>query len=261
MWDDIVLNAVHRWVRSPVSCWKAKRWTPLHLLWDSSNKAHRAWSWWRGGGEVGLRWAGPLHLPERHRPPTHLTCEVLDFSLPAPPHPSCDAWCLHHAPQAEVPSSGHCLSLLWGRPAPPWCRANTSWPAHLSSPVFHVLVLCLACDALVFCGQPEGSLFSAFAQSFFCLEGPNPLLPQTGPSHFKVLLHTATPTGCLCAFAAHIPTGSLFVFTFCSGHLLPATRPWDAVAAPNVHFATLFENVQFCCRRKQMKWVKLINMC
>ena len=63
MWDDIVLNAVHRWVRSPLSCWKAKRWNPLHLLWDSSNKAHSAWSWQRGGGEVGLHWVGPLHLP------------------------------------------------------------------------------------------------------------------------------------------------------------------------------------------------------
>lgn len=184
MWDDIVLNAVHRWVRSPLSCWKAKRWNPLHLLWDSSNKAHNSRSWQRGGGEVGLHWAGPLHLPERHWPPAHLTCEVLDFSLPTPP----ELWRLEPPPRSPGwgPSSGGCLPPLWGQPAPPWCRANTSRPAHLSSPVFHVLVLCLACDTLVFCRQPEGSLSSAFfAQSFFCLEGPNPLLPRQVPVTLK----------------------------------------------------------------------------
>lgn len=102
-------------------------------------------------------------------------------------------------------------------------------------------------------------------QCFLCsvifLPGrPKPSASQTGPSHFKVSLHTATPTGCLYAFAAHIPTSSLLP-------LLPAqwsssaARTWVAVAALNVHFATLFEYVQFCCRRKQMKWIKLINMC
>lgn len=259
MWDDIVLNAVHRWVRSPLSCWKAKRWNPLHLLWDSSNKAHNSRSWQRGGGEVGLHWAGPLHLPERHWPPAHLTCEVLDFSLPTPP----ELWRLEPPPRS--PGWG---PLVWRlltssvRPASSALMQSKHLPACPSlQPRLSCISSVLSMWYSRFLQAARGVTQQCFLCSVIFLPGrPKPSASQTGPSHFKVLLHTATPTGCLCAFAAHIPTSSLLPLLSAQWSS-SAARPWDVVAAPNVHFATLFEYVQFCCRRKQMKWIKLINMC
>lgn len=123
-------------------------------------------------------------------------------------------------------------------------------------PSLQPLLACISSVLSMWCSCFLQAAGGITLQCFFCsvifLPGrPKPSASQTGPSHFKVLLHTATPTGCLCAFAAHTPTSSLFAFTFCSVHLHPAARPWDAVAAPNVHVATLF---MFSFAVEENKW-------
>ena len=264
MWNDIVLNAVHRWVRSSISGWKGKRWNPLHLLWDSSDKQSP-----RGSAAAQRwRWSGPPLSSTPPAPRTPLASYSADLQrirFSPLSNLGCDAQSLHHAVLAGTPSphaavKGGGLSPPQRYPAPAWCRPSTCWPAcSLSSPIFHAPVLHLAHDVLVFHRHQAGSLLSAFAWSFlFCLEGPNPLLPQ-GRSRpaFKSYFTEQPLQG---VFAARVPTCSLSAFTFCSVHLLSAPRPWDTVAAPNVHFAMLFENVQFRYRRKQMEWMKLINM-
>ena len=177
------------------------------------------------------RWSGP---PLSRAPPPPLT-SLTSYSP--------ELWCLEPPPCS--PGWG---PLVWRlltssvRPASSTLIESKHLPA---CPSLQPRLACISSVLSMWCSRFLQAARGITLQWFFCsvifLPGrPKPSASQTGPSHFKVLLHTATPTGCLCAFAAHIPTSSLFVFTFCSVHLLPAARPWDAVAAPNVHFATLF---------------------
>lgn len=115
------------------------------------------------------------------------------------------------------PSSGGCLPPLWGQPAPPLMQSKHLLACPSPAPALHVLVLCLACDT-AFCRQPEGSLSSAFfAQSFFCLEGPNPLLPRQVPVTLKP--YSQQPLQAK-LFVPLLPTSLIGLllpsFTFCS---------------------------------------------
>lgn len=136
----------------------------------------------------------------------------------------------------------------------------------LSSPIFHAPVLHFAHDALVFCRHHSRlSSVPLLSRSSSVWKANPSASPGQVPLSFEVLLHIATHLGCLCCPCHQGLTPC--AFTSCSVHYLSSCLKSleHTVAAPNVHFAILFEIVQLCyqnkqTKQKQIEWMRLIKI-
>lgn len=75
------------------------------------------------------------------------------------------------------------------------------------------------------------------------------LLPGAGPSS------RGNPAGCLPPASCSLTP----VLARRSVPCPPAPGAWNTGAAANVHCAILFENVPFCCGRKQIEWMNALR--
>lgn len=127
----------------------------------------------------------------------------------------------------------------------------------ISSPVpssMHLFVLHFAHDALVFRRHHAcHSSVPLLSRSSSVWKANPSASPEQSPLSFEVL-----PSGCLCCLCPQVLPPC--AFTSCSVHYLPGSRVWNTLAAPNVHFAILFKIVQPCYQRKQIEWMKLIEI-
>lgn len=183
MWDDIVLNTVHYWVRSSISCWKGKRGNLLiyfEAVWQTKPTELLQW---RARGGVGYSWAVP-------------TSWNLCFCMPNPSHLRVLPLSTAHAlilresvtqrwlgsPRQHIALMGSCSFLLDDfQPQLDTELSAASCLSPLQSYLPHTYsVLCTWCS--IFCRFLAMPHLSAFVQSsLLCWEGSNPLLPQSRP--------------------------------------------------------------------------------